>query len=140
MIRTDPQHSHVDIWITANEASIKSASIRECYFDASRTIHHVGIGEDLTVRSKNEARAKAPAILRRWSIPGIASPLALYINTHNSRSDTLSSRRDGMRIRIHCLCIPIICIHAQSYFLVEPISSCCLRGDDSMNLIEIISH
>src|SRR5205823_2506898 len=73
-------------------------------------------------------------------VPGIASTLALYINAHNSRSDALSSRRDGMRIRIHCLCIPIICTHAQSYFLVEPISSCCLRGDDSMRLIGIVSH
>src|SRR5947209_3055094 len=103
-------------------------------------MYYVGISEDLPVRSKNEARTQTSAKIGRWSIPVVASPLALYINTHNSRSNALSSRCDSMRIRIHRLCIPIICTHAQSYFLVEPIASCCLRGDDSMRLIAIVSH
>jgi hypothetical protein len=96
VICTDAHHCHINVRITANETGIKCAPICQRHPNASRTIHHVGVCEDLTVRSKNEARTKATTKLWQGSIPVVASTLALYINAYNSRPNTLGCRRDGM--------------------------------------------
>ena len=55
MIRSNTQHSYINIVIAANQAGMQFTAIRQCDLDTFGPLYYVGVGEDLSIGSKDEA-------------------------------------------------------------------------------------
>src|SRR5438270_2241902 len=140
MVGANTQNGNIYIWITTDKTRIKFAAIRQGHLNAPCLRNYMGIGENLTIRGKDEAGANASTKL--WYIERAdTSTISIYINAYYRRPN--SFRRCGycIRIGIQRPCILFICAHHQCYaFLWNHSIVACVRGSDSMSLILIVSH
>src|SRR6266853_3250438 len=110
MVCSDTQDGDINLRVAPNETGIKGASIRQRNLDTPCARNNMGIGKNLTIRGKDETRAKATTKARHIESANTLTIL-VYINAYYRRSNSLRRRSDCMRIGIQSLCILLICTH-----------------------------
>src|SRR2546425_248265 len=91
VIGANTQQSDIDAWLTPNETGVKGAPIRQRHLHPPCIGNHVGIGQNLSIRGKDETRAYT-TILPRHIVLAIAPPLMLQVYTYDRRPNAFRRR------------------------------------------------
>jgi hypothetical protein len=110
VIGANTQQSDIDVWLTPNETGIKRAPICQRHLYPPCIGNHVGIGQNLPIRGKDETRAYT-TISPRHIVLARALPAMLQVYTYDRGPNAFSRCHYRTRIGIKRLCILFIRIY-----------------------------